>query len=173
MTVRYPWFRWLVVVCLAGLFAACNPLPAAASMVEVRISDHREAIGDFERLDITINSVGLHPATAPRTEGWLDFEPDTARVDLTQVVGGPTVTILQTNAPPGQYDAVRLVVASGQGVLKEGDTVWVPGFEAIARHPFVLPGGDTITLVLDVIVESKADHPGGGYEMNLLKVMSK
>lgn len=163
---------------LPGLVAliACvssTDLSASPGMLEIQISDHREAIDDFERLDITIKSVGLHPASVPRTEGWSEFEPDTAVVDLTRVVGDPTVTILQTAVPPGVYDAVRLVVAGGEGKLKAGKVVKVPGFEEAARLVFTLQEGHTITLVLDVTVESKDDHPGGGYEMHLQSVTIK
>jgi hypothetical protein len=122
---------------------------------------------------MTIERIGLHPANAPRTEGWLEFEPDPAAVDLTQVTVESPVTVLQTNVPSGAYDAVRLAVSGGEGTLKIGGTATLPGFEEAARFEFTLQGGETITLVLDIIVESQEDHPGGGYEMNLSSVMSK
>lgn len=165
---------WLILLGLLGLTActgrADSSLPGTLT---VQISDHREAIGDFARLDITIKSVGLHPASAPRTEGWLNLEPDTPVVDLTQVVGEPAVTILQTSVLPGVYDAVRLVVAGGEGVLKAGNTAAVPGFEEASRAVLTFRGGDPITLVLDMTVESKEDHPGGGYELHLRSVTIK
>lgn len=165
----------LVLIGLLVLTACAGSAnsPSSPGTLAIQISDHRQAIGDFERLDITIKSVGLHPASAPRTEGWLNFEPDTPVVDLTQVVGDPAVTILQTTVPPGVYDAVRLVVAGGEGVLKEGNTAAVPGFEEAIRLIFTLQGGDAITLVMDVTVESKDDHPGGGYELHLRSVVIK
>lgn len=162
----------LVVLALA---ACTGPSDAAASegTLIIEISDHREAIGDFERLEMTIERIGLHPANAPRTEGWLEFEPDPAAVDLTQVIGDSTATVLQTPVPSGPYDAVRLAVSGGEGMLKIGNAVMLPGFEEAARFEFTLQGGDTITLVLDIIVESQEDHPGGGYEMNLANITSK
>ncbi len=163
---------FLLLLALTACVSSTD-LAASPGTLEIQISDHREAIGDFERLDLTIKSVGLHPASASRTEGWLEFAPDTPVVNLTQVVGDPAVTILQRAVPPGMYDAVRLVVADGEGKLKAGDGVAVPGFEEAARLVFTLQEGQTITLVMDVTVESKADHPGGGYEMHLRSVTNK
>jgi hypothetical protein len=142
-------------------------------MLEVRVSDHRVAIGDFERLDIMITSVGLHPATAPRTEGWLDFEPQTSTLDLTQYLGGREATILQAPIPTGEYDAVRLTVAEGEGQLKVGGTAFVEGFSQAAALRFSVRAGQATTLLLDVLVESADDHPGGGYSMNLLSAKTK
>lgn len=175
------WLKsWLATVMLASLgvltLATCTGPPDSAASpgtLIIEISDHREAIGDFERLEMAIERIGLHPANAPRTAGWLDFEPDPAVVDLTQVIGEATVTVLQTPVPSGPYDAVRLAVSGGEGALKTGGTAMLPGFEEAARFEFTLQGGDTITLVLDVIVESQEDHPGSGYKMNLSNVMFK
>ena len=179
--MKLKWLKpWWATVMLASLglltLTTCTgPSDAAASpgTLIIEISDHREAIGDFERLDMAIERIGLHPANVPRTEGWLDFEPDPAVVDLTQVIGDATVTVLQTPLPSGPYDAVRLVVSGGKGTLKTGGTAMLPGFEEAARFEFTLQGGETITLVLDIIVESQEDHPGSGYEMNLSNVIFK
>lgn len=176
MRLKWYIFNLVTTLLLVLALAACTGPPDASASpgtLIIEISDHREAIGDFERLDMIIERIGLHPANAPRTEGWLDFEPDPAVVDLTQVTGDVTVTVLQTPVPSGVYDAVRLAVSEGEGTLKTGGTATLPGFEEAARFEFTLQGDDTITLVLDIIVESQEDHPGSGYEMNLSNVMFK
>jgi len=176
--VRLKWYIFNLVTILLFVLAlaACTGPPDASASpgtLIIEITDHREAIGDFERLEMTIKRIGLHPANAPRTEGWLDFEPDPAVVDLTQVIDDSTVTVLQTPIPSGPYDAVRLAVSGGEGTLKTGGTATLPGFEEAARIEVTLQGGETTTLVLDIIVESQEDHPGGGYEMNLANITSK
>lgn len=184
LSAKHMKLKWLkprlATVMLASLglltLTTCTGPPDSAASpgtLIIEISDHREAIGDFDRLDMTIERIGLHPANAPRTAGWLEFEPDPAMVDLTQVIGDSTATVLQTPLPSDPYDAVRLAVSGGEGTLKTGDTAMLPGFEEAARFEFTLQGGDTITLVLDIIVESQEDHPGSGYEMNLSNVMFK
>jgi hypothetical protein len=171
-------YQLSILNCLLVVFvlvACTGPSDSVASTgtLKVEISDHREAIGDFERLDMTIERIGLHPANAPRTEGWLEFEPAPAVVNLTQVIGGSTVTVLQSPIPSGAYDAVRLAVSGGEGTLKTGDAAMLPGFEEAARFEFTLRAGETITLVLDITVESLEEHPGGGYEMKFSNTVSK
>lgn len=159
---------------LSLVLVACSsnatPDTVPSGSVEVRITDHRVAIGDFDRLDITIESVGFHPAASERTAGWLDFVPDDALVDLTQVLNGRTETVLEVMLPAGDYDAVQLNVTQGDGDLKAGETVMVPGFEQAARVPFLVQPDETIVIVIDIIVESQDDHPGGGYELNIANV---
>lgn len=176
MKLNWSSFDLVITLLVVLALTACTGPPnssVSSGALMVEISDHREAIGDFERLDMTIERIGLHPANVPRTEGWLDFEPDPAVVDLTQVTGDATAMVLQTSVPSGAYDAVRLAVSGGEGTLKTGGTAKLPGFEEAARFEFTLQGGDTITLVLDVIVESQEDHPGSGYELNLSNITSK
>lgn len=157
-----------LLLVLSPLLVSCASGTVSPGRINVRITDHREAIGDFDRLDITIERIGVHPASAARTEGWVDFEPDTAVVDLTQVLDGRTAAVLEAELPTGEYDAVRLRVASGAGNLKTGETVSMPGFEQAVRVPFAVRADVTIRIVIDLIVESEDDHPGGGYEINIL-----
>lgn len=173
ITMRSLPLKLIWAALLIALVAACSTPFGSTSTpgtVEVRISDHREAIGDFERLDITIEHIGFHPTGAPRTEGWLEVEPDVEVVDLTQVVDGPTVTILETSVQSGGYDAVRLTVTEGQGVLQDNTTVELAGFEEAARLEFALQSDERLILVIDVVVESEDDHPGGSYQMYLSSI---
>jgi len=149
--------------------AACQPSAGSPTgQLEVRISDHRVAIGDFESLEVTLTSIDIHPFGQPRTEGWLTFSPQTARLDLTEVLDGHEATVLATALPAGEYDAVRLIVAGSEGQLKVGGTASVEGFRQAAALRFAVHPGQTITILLDLLVESADDHPGGGYAMNLL-----
>lgn len=165
---------YVAALTLPLTLAGCQSSAGSATgTLEVRVSDHRVAIGDFERLDITITSVGLHPTNAPRTEGWLDFAPQTSTLDLTHYLDGREATILQTSIPAGDYNAVRLVVSGGTGQLKVGGTAFVEGFSQAAALQFTARPGQTTTLLLDLLVESADDHPGGGYSMNLLSTTLK
>jgi hypothetical protein len=157
----------------ALLLAACQPQTGATTgALEVRLSDHRIAIGDFESLDTTLTSIDVHPTGQSRVEGWLIIAPQTAVVDLTQYLGDREAVVLTTDLPAGEYDAVRLVVAGGEGRLKTGATASVEGFSQAALR-FTLSSETTAVILLDVVVESTEDHPGGGYIMNLLTVTTK
>jgi len=153
------------------LLVSCSSGVASPGLIEVRITDHREAIGDFDRLDIIIERVGFHPAGAARTEGWIDLDPDTAIVDLTQVLDGTTVSVLEASLPAGDYDAVRLHITNGEGDLKIGESVMVSGFEQAVRLPFLIRPDNRTAIIFDIVVESEDDHPGGGYEINILNAV--
>jgi hypothetical protein len=166
--------RVIGILALALSLTACSGASAAPTdILDIRLSDHRVAIGDFERLDITLQSVGVHPTAALRTEGWLEFTPQTVTLDLTQYLDGRQATILKTPLPTGNYNAVRLVVAGGEGQLKTGGTAFVTGFQQSAALRFTARNGQTTTILLDVLVEAADDHPGGGYSMNLLNASTK
>jgi hypothetical protein len=153
------------------LLVSCSSVTDSPGFIEVYITDHREAIDDFDRLDITIDRIGVHPVGISRAEGWIDFEPDTAVVDLTQVLDGTTAVVLASSLPAGDYDAVRLQIASGEGDLQIGESIIVPGFEQAVRVPFMVRPNTSVEIVIDIVVESEEDHPGGGYEINILSAV--
>ena len=166
----------LGVVAFATLLmvVACRPTSGPATgTLEVHVSDHRVAIGDFESLDITLTSIGVHLVGQPRTEGWLTFVPQMVVLDLTDYLDGREATVMTTALPAGDYDAVRLTVAGGQGQLKVGGTAFVEGFSQAAALRFTVRSGQATTILLDLLVESTDDHPGGGYGMNLLSATTK
>lgn len=156
------------------LVVACRPSSTPdTGTLEVRVSDHRVAIGDFESLDVTLTSIGVHPVGQPRTEGWLTFAPQTTVLDLTQYLDDREATVLTTALPAGEYDAARLTVAGGEGQLKVGGKASVEGFSQAAALRFTVRGGQTTVILLDLLVESADDHPGGGYSLNLLNATTK
>lgn len=153
---------------------ACRPAAESGTgTLEVRITDHRVAIGEFESLEVTLTNIAVHPFGRPRTEGWLTFVPQTAVLDLTEVLDGREATVLTTALSVREYDAVRLVVAGGEGQLKVGGMAFVQGFSQAAALRFTVHGRQTTTILLDLLVESAEDHPGGGYGVNLLSATTK
>ncbi|MBI1881828.1 MAG: DUF4382 domain-containing protein [Chloroflexi bacterium] len=150
---------WLGIGCAAS---APNP-----GHLEVRIKDHREAIGDFSELWLTFSAVGIHPTGQPRSEGWIEFEPSLQRLDLTQYVEGREAVIAQTTVEPGIYNAVRLHVDQVSATLSNGQPAEVKvNFEAVALD-FQVQEGQTTVLGLDLVVSDLTDHPGLSYELHL------
>lgn len=128
------------------------------------ITDHREAIDDFEELHLIIPRFALQLAGAPLGLDWLEYRSSISAFDLTQLQGGSIVSLGQPQVPSGHYHAVRLQVRQAQGRLHDGTVLTVPlqlselplGIEA-------LPG--TVTPVLiDLTVLDLSDH-GQGYAL--------
>lgn len=154
----------------AAAAASLLPGPARgqeAGPLEVWITDHREAIGDFASLPVTIAAVGLHPAGQPRREGWLRFLAPAPIVDLVQAAREP-VLLLETPVPPGTYDAVRLEMDRGRGTLSTGEelAVTVPSRATAAVTIRIRPGWPT-ALTLDLVVHDLTDHPGKRYGVSI------
>lgn len=166
---RSGWWTARVAASLLVLAATAPALlttPAGGQeggRLQVWITDHREAIGDFASLPVTITAVGIHPAGQPRREGWLRLLVPAPVVDLVEATREP-VLLLEAAVPPGVYDAVRLEMDRGRGTLKTGEEVAVTvpsrGTAAVAIR---IQAGRTRVFTLDLVVHDLTDHPGQRY----------
>ena len=166
---RSGWWTARVAASLLVLAATAPALlttPAGGQeggRLQVWITDHREAIGDFASLPVTITALGIHPAGQPRREGWLRLLVPAPVVDLVEATREP-VLLLEAAVPPGVYDAVRLEMDRGRGTLKTGEelAVTVPsrGTAAVAIR---IQAGRTRVFTLDLVVHDLTDHPGQRY----------
>ena len=119
---RSGWWTARVAASLLVLAATAPALlatPAGGQEVgrlQVWITDHREAIGDFASLPVTIAAVAIHPAGQPRREGWLRL-----------LVPAPVVDLVEATREPGEVcnrlpvvrdpdlEAPSLLAARGRG----------------------------------------------------------
>ena len=67
-----------------------TPPPSPDGNFVFLISDEVNAIDDFASLDLSISTIGLLPSDE---SGWIEFEPETRRVDLTLLPGAETQEI--------------------------------------------------------------------------------
>ena len=168
---RSGWWTARVAASLLVLAATAPALlttPAGGQEVgrlQVWITDHREAIGDFTSLPVTIGAVAIHPAGQPRREGWLRLLVPAPVVDLVEATREP-VLLLEAPVPPGVYDAVRLEMDRGRGTLKTGEevAVTVPS-RGTAAAAIRIQAGRTRVFTLDLVVHDLTDHPGQRYEV--------
>ena len=168
--LRVPLLRTigLALALLIGLLTAgCITSDSGSGNLEVRVTDHREAIDDFDELWLTISAVGIHPARQSRAEGWIEFEPSLQKLDLTRYVDGREAMIAQTRVETGPYNAVRLIVTQASGALQDGQPVEVKVSFETAALDFQVRGDRTTILELDLMVLDISDHPGQGYELHL------
>ena len=160
---------WFVFSLL--LIAACaDPAERASGVLEIRIKDHREAIEDFAKLDLSIESVALSRRATLKfwTIGWQDFAPQTGTIDLTRYTGGKSASIVRAMVGAAAFDAIHLKLNRVQGVLKKDRSVTaVKNLITPVKLAFeVLPQGETI-VVLDLVVMDLSDHPPRSYELSV------
>ncbi len=162
---------YVVIVALFSIVMSGCGQPSGQGVIEVKIKDHREAIGDFASVSVNVQSLRLSPKVGLEfwQLGWLTLNPTVDRIDLTQYVGGPTATIFRGSMEARSFEALDLKVSSVNGVLKK-DAVRVPISNKLTpiALPWVLNSGEVITIVLDLSVMDMSDHPPEAYELQLV-----
>jgi Domain of unknown function (DUF4382) len=147
-----------------------NTAERAQGVLEIRIKDHRDAIGDFAKLNINIDKILISPNVGLKVwqTGWqeLTAAPDT--VDLTKYIGKTTAKVFRSNIDAGPFDAFHLKLKSIDAVLKKNQkSAPVKNTVGPVKLSFdVPPKGETI-LVIDLTVVDLSDHPPRGYELGI------
>jgi Domain of unknown function (DUF4382) len=162
-----------ILIAVMLLADMSNPLKAAErekGILEVQIKDHRDAIGDFDKLVITIDKISVSPKPGPKfwQTGWKDFVITSEPIDLTKYVGKKTAQVFRAPIDAGAFDAFHLKIKNTAGLLKKAQRK-APVKNTIG--PFKLayevqPKTETV-LILDLVVTDMSDHPPRGYELSL------
>ncbi|HEU4341926.1 MAG TPA: DUF4382 domain-containing protein [Candidatus Binatia bacterium] len=154
------------------LVAAIFPLTAGISggqgVLEIRVKDHREAIGDFDKLILTIEAILISPKPGLKfwQTRWKSLDPTTKSFDLTKYVGAESVRIFQGALDPGKFDAVNLKLKKTSGLLKKsGGDAPIKNLLGPIRLPFEVRAQGETQIVLDLVVLDMSDHPPQGYEL--------
>jgi hypothetical protein len=167
----FPAFSIALSLALVGCGAASDSNDAGSTgTLEIHLTDHREAIGDFARLDVEIDTVRLHPKRllSLRKSDWLDLQPIVASVDLTQVTEKRTIAIWRGELPTARFEAVHLKLKGAGGELQESaETVPVADEARPIRLPFDIRPNDVTRVVVDLVVLDMSDHPNRGYEVHV------
>lgn len=146
-------------------------LPAAEpGMLEIRIKDHREAIGDFAKLDIIIDKIAVSPKAGLKfwQVAWKEMPPSPAKLDLTQYVGEKFLTVYRGAIDAGNYDGIHLKLKNTLGILKKNQReTAVKNMIGPVKLAFSVSANTETMIVLDLVVLDMSDHPPRGYELNL------
>ena len=139
-------------------------------MLEIQIKDHRDAIGDFSKLNIVIEKLLISPKPGLkfwRTE-WQELTPTPDTIDLTQYVGGAGVRVFRSAIDAGGFEAFHLRIKTIEGLLKKNKRrAAVKNTIGPVKLSFdVTPQSETV-LIIDLVVTDFSDHPPRGYELGL------
>ena len=148
-----------VLALLAVLVPGCAPegAPTPGLMPEgnfrILISDDVNAIGDFESLFITIDSVGVQKGG--ESGKWHEFPPATTEpLDLVPLQGENAQEIWSGNLTEGRYTKVFIYVTEINAILKSGETVDVklPSDKLHINTHFNIPEDSPVSFVFDLSV---------------------
>ena len=159
MTFSLKFLRLIFAVAFSLALAGCGTSSDsndadATGTLEIHVTDHREAIGDFARLDVEIDTVRLHPKRllSLRKSDWLDLQPSVANVDLTQVTEKRTIAVWRGELPAGRFEAVHLKLQGAGGELKApAETVPVADEAGPIRLPFDIRENALTRIVVDLV----------------------
>jgi hypothetical protein len=161
----YSRILFLTLVCLAAPLAGAKE---SQGILEVRIKDHREAIGDFGKVTLTIGEILISPK--PRLKFWqsswksLAAAPES--VDLTQYVDKNSVGVFRGYIDIGSFDAVHLKLKEVIGILKKSQReAHIKNTVGPIKLPFEVRAQGETKIVLDLVVMDMSDHPPRGYEL--------
>ena len=147
----------LVVVLAPGCPEASLPMSTVTPTGEdvnfrFLISDEVNAIGDFQYLNVTISSIGVHRSGA--SGNWTELEPAVSVVDLTKLQGENATVIWSGNLTAGNYTKVFIYVSNVTGVLKANQTVVnvkLPSNKLQISKPFTI-NDSVVNFVYDITV---------------------
>lgn len=149
---------------------APTPTAQPKGKLEVRVKDHREAIGDFKQLDLHIESIRVKQKTGLKfwEPGWTDLKSSIPTLDLTQYIGNRSALVLSSDALSGAFEAFELKLARAEGVLKQGLKM-IPVKNALGpvAVSFAIAQGATTSILLDLVIMDLSDHPPRSYELHL------
>ena len=138
--------------------------------LEIRIKDHRDAIGDFAKLNIVVDKISLSPKAGIKfwQTGWQDLAAGTNPIDLTKYVGKTSAQIYRGTIAAGAFEAFHLKIERVEAILKKNQrAAAVKNLIGAVKLPFeVRPGGETL-LIIDLRVSDFSDHPPRGYELGM------
>jgi len=155
-----------VFVLLCG--GAIGAAGADQGRLEVRVKDHREAIGDFSRLTLKLGKIAISPkpGLAFWKVGWRELPLTLQAIDLTNYTGKVSATVFKGMINAGAFDAIELKLDGIEGILKKNQRrAQVKSTLTPIKLSFsVEPKGATV-IVLDLVVLDMSDHPPRGYEL--------
>jgi hypothetical protein len=161
----------LTVVIVCGLTGgiAC-PRHAFGGTLEVDVTDHWEAIQDFRKVEVVIETVRLRPNPGLKfwQFGWQDLKPTVDKIDLTQYTGKRAALIFRGAVTPGSFEGLHVKFARAEGLLNQNaNTVPIRSLVGPMRVAFTVESTGVTLIVLDLTVVDMHDHPPGGYELHV------
>jgi hypothetical protein len=162
--------RILPFILAFSLAASAAGAAESQGTFEVRIRDHREAIGDFSRLNVTVGELLISPKPGLKfwQSGWKSLAASPEVIDLTKFAGNNSVRIFRSSLNVGAFDAIHLKLREVSGLLKKGQrNTKIKNTVGPIKLSFeIRPQAETM-IVLDLVVLDMSDHPPQGYELGL------
>lgn len=164
--------RHVLTLALLALGIAVPSFSASdeQATLEVRVKDHREAIGDFSKLIVNFDAILLSPKPGLKfwQTDWKSLAPATPSVDLTKYLDKQSAPIFRGSIAAGSYDGIHLKIKSVEATLKKNSrSAAIKNKVGPIKLAFETSARGATVIILDLVVLDMSDHPPAGYELNL------
>jgi hypothetical protein len=143
-----------------------------SASLDFYVSDEKNAIDDFEHLNVTIQKVGVHRANASENESaWVEKDVNNTTVDLTELKGANASKLTTLDVQNGTYDKTFVYVTEVNGTLTNGEStdVKLPSSKLQLNTEFTVGNGEEVDFVFDITVVKRGNS--GSY--NIKPVISE
>ncbi|WP_053946853.1 DUF4382 domain-containing protein [Halolamina sediminis] len=127
-----------------------------SASLDFYVSDERNAISNFEHLNVTIEKVGVHRADdgGENESAWVEKDVNNVTVDLTELQGANASKLGTLAVQNGTYDKTFVHVAEINGTLTNGEStnVKLPSEKLQLKKEFTVGDGEAIDFVFDITV---------------------
>ena len=162
--------RAAALLFLTLVATAANAVAGGQGVLEVQLKDHRDAIGDFAKLNITVEKIMISPDPGLKFwhAGWHELIPTEKNVDLTQFVDKKSASIYRSYIDAAKFDAFHLKIKTIEGVLKKNKrAAAVKNTVGPVKLAFEVRPQLKTLLIIDLVVTDFSDHPPRGFELGL------
>lgn len=151
---------------LAGM-AAARLSVADSGEVELRVTDHRAGIADFDAVHLSLTEILLHPSGRPRAEGWVSVLKGAPAIDIVPLKDGRWTTVGIVRVPAHRYDAIRVKATVIRAHRKAGKPVPIESLSTTVALGFSIDRLGRVPILLDFYLEDQTDHDPPRYELKL------
>lgn len=142
----------------------------AEGTLEIRIKDHREAIGDFAKLMLTLDKIAISPKAGLKfwQSGWKNLDPLVSVIDLTRYVDQQSAQVFRGTLADGTFDGLQVKLKQVAGTLKKKQrAAKIKNSVGPIKLPFKIAPKDETLIILDLVVLDMSDHPSQGYDLGI------
>jgi hypothetical protein len=142
--------RIAIFLFLSVIWLACTNDDQTAKL-EVRLTD---APGDYEEVNIDIQSVEVHTSDGNQTSGWTTLDVESGVYNILELTDGLDTLLATAELPAGKISQIRLILGENNSVKVGGETkdLFTPSAQQSGLKlnlNAVLTEGITYTITLD------------------------
>lgn len=138
--------------------------------IEIRVTDHKPAIEQFEKLEVRLENLTFHKKGEPRAKAWTVVDVRSMAIDIVPLKDGVFVSLGEYSLPVGGYDAVRIRFADAEGKLKTGEHSEVLFDNTVVSFPVAIEETANAPLVVDLYAEDQTEHARSVYVVKVKEI---